>query len=54
MQDIEDDSDILPTKGMAGDGCYGRVSHAMDVSVDLSNASYYNVNVAFGQKIVLV
>ena len=44
MQDIEDDSDILPTKGMAGDGCYGRVSHSMDVSVDLSNASHYDVN----------
>ncbi|KAI2510623.1 hypothetical protein MHU86_3734 [Fragilaria crotonensis] len=44
MQDIEDDSDILPTMGMAGDGCYGRVSHSMDVSVDLSNSSHYDVN----------
>jgi hypothetical protein len=59
IQHIEDDSDVLPTKGMAGDGCYGRVSHSMDVSVDLSNASHYDVNdvsqiLAFGQKIVLV
>ena len=45
MQDIKDDSDILPTKGMAEDGCYGRVSHSsMDVSVDLSNVSHYDVN----------
>ena len=29
---------------MAGDGCYGRVSHFMDVSVDLSNASHYDMN----------
>ena len=38
MQDIEDDSDILPTNGMTGHGSYGPVSHSMDVSIDLSNA----------------
>ena len=40
MQDVEDDSDILPQHGMAGDGEYGRVSHSMDVSDKLVNASH--------------
>lgn len=44
MQDVEDDSAILPRNGMAGDRRHARVSHSMDVSVDLSNASHYDVN----------
>ena len=58
MQDMEDDADLVPVGGMLGDGGDGpgggglggvglgfaRVSHTMDVSVDLSNASHYDVN----------
>jgi hypothetical protein len=44
MQDVEDDSDILPQHGMAGDGKYGRVSHSMDASDNLVNASHYDTN----------
>jgi hypothetical protein len=44
MQDVEDDSDILPQHGMAGDGAYGRVSHSMDASDNLVNASHYDAN----------
>lgn len=47
MQDVEDDSAIRPRNGMVGDPCHARVSHSMDVSVDLSNASHhYDVNAA--------
>ena len=57
MQDMEDDADLVPGGGMLGDvgdgpagggglgdGGFARVSHTMDVSVDLSNASHYDVN----------
>ena len=44
MQDMEDDADINPLGGMAGDGTFARVSHTMDVSVDLSNSSHYDAN----------
>ncbi|KAI2497925.1 hypothetical protein MHU86_16581 [Fragilaria crotonensis] len=44
MQDMEDDADLKPSGGMAGDGTFARVAHTMDVSVDLSNASHYDVN----------
>ena len=44
MQDMEDDADIKPQGGMAGDGAFARVSHTMDVSVDLCNASHYDAN----------
>ena len=54
---MEDDVDHVPDGGMLGDvgdgparggdlgdGVFARVSNTMDVSVDLSNASHYNVN----------
>jgi hypothetical protein len=44
IQDVEDDAALLPRHGMKGDGKFGRVSHSMDVSVDLSNATHYDVN----------
>jgi hypothetical protein len=57
MQGMEDDVDHVPDGGMLGDvgdgparggglgdGVFARVSNTMDVSVDLSNASHYNVN----------
>lgn len=61
MQDMEDDADLVPEGGMLGDGLgdgvstggFACVSHTMDVSVDLSNASHYDVNgpSVFGQRI---
>ena len=44
MQDMEDDADLKPSGGMRGDGASCRVSHTMDVSVDLANSSHYDVN----------
>ena len=45
IQDGEDDGGIPPPKGgMNGDGDHCRISHSMDISVDLSNASHYDVN----------
>ena len=44
MQDMEDDAGLHPMGGMAGDGTFARVSHTMDVSVDLSNSSHYDAN----------
>jgi hypothetical protein len=38
MQDMEEDG------GMNGDGHFCHVTHTMDVSVDLSNSSHYDVN----------
>jgi hypothetical protein len=45
VQDVEDEGDIAPPDGgMNGDGGSLRVSYTMDVSVDLANASHYDVN----------
>jgi hypothetical protein len=43
MQDVEDDAALLPRYGMKGDGKFARVSHSVDISVDLSNATHYHV-----------
>jgi hypothetical protein len=45
IQDVEEDGDIDPPEGgMNGDGGCLRVSFTMDVSVDLANASHFDVN----------
>ncbi|KAI2496230.1 hypothetical protein MHU86_18281 [Fragilaria crotonensis] len=44
MQDLEVDGGVIPRHGMAGDGCFANITNTMDVSVDLSNASHYDVN----------
>ena len=44
IQDLENDSGMVVRVGMAGDGRWGRISHTMDLSVDLSNSSHYDVN----------
>ncbi len=44
MQDVEDDAALLSRYGMKGDGKFARVSHSMDVSVDLSNTTHFDVN----------
>ncbi|KAI2496633.1 hypothetical protein MHU86_17892 [Fragilaria crotonensis] len=45
MQDAEEDGDIPPPHGgMNGDCMFCRISHTMDVSVDLSNSTHYDVN----------
>ncbi len=45
IQDAEEDGDIDPPEGgMNGDGGSLRVSFTMDVSVDLANASHFDVN----------
>jgi hypothetical protein len=44
LQDVEDDSGILPQHGMTGDGKSGRVLHSMNASNNLVNASHYNTN----------
>jgi hypothetical protein len=43
MQDFESDSGITHAKGM-GDGGICRVTHSMDLSVNLANSSHYDVN----------
>ncbi|KAI2493370.1 hypothetical protein MHU86_21152 [Fragilaria crotonensis] len=45
IQDVEEDGDLDPPEGgMNGDGGCLRVSFTMDVSVDLANASHFDVN----------
>ncbi|KAI2509330.1 hypothetical protein MHU86_5083 [Fragilaria crotonensis] len=45
MQDAEEDGDIPPPQGgMNGVCMFCRISHTMDVSVDLSNSTHYDVN----------
>ena len=44
MQDVEDDAALLPEYGMKGGGEFSRMTHSMDISVDLSNTSHYDVN----------
>ena len=45
IQDAEEDGDIAPPEGgMNGDGGSLRVSYTMDISVDLANASHFDVN----------
>ena len=47
IQDAEEDGDIPPPQGgMNGDLVFCQISHTMDVSVDLSNSSHYDVNAA--------
>ena len=43
-QDLEGDSSMTPLKGMGGDGTHCYVTHSMDLSVNLSNSSHYDVN----------
>jgi hypothetical protein len=44
IQDTEADGDVGPDPGMDGGGEFLRVSYSMDISVDLENASHYDVN----------
>jgi hypothetical protein len=45
IQDAEADGDIgPPDPGMDGDGKFLHTSYSMDISVDLKNASHYDVN----------
>ncbi len=44
-QDLEKDSAMIPVQGsMDGDGKFAHVGHSMDLSVNLSNSSHYDVN----------
>ena len=45
IQDAEEDGNLDPPEGgMNGDGRFCRVSYSMDISVDLENASHYDIN----------
>ena len=44
LQDLEIDSGLKPTPQMSGDGGSYKVSTSMDLSVNLSNASHYDVH----------
>jgi len=45
IQDAEEDGDIPPPDGgMNGDRVFCRISHTMDVSVELSNSTHYDAN----------
>jgi hypothetical protein len=43
-QDLENDASMTALKGMEGDGNLCYVTHSMDLSVNLSNSSHYDVN----------
>jgi hypothetical protein len=43
-QDLEDDAGMQRLPGMDGCGRFGHVTHSLDLSVNLSNASHYDVN----------
>jgi hypothetical protein len=43
-QDLENDSAMSPVQGMDGDKESAHVGHTMDLSVNLSNSSHYDVN----------
>ena len=43
-QDLEDDAGMQRLPGMDGCGQFGHITHSLDLSVNLSNASHYNVN----------
>ncbi len=42
MQDFENDSEMKHVRGMDGGMC--RVTHSMDLSINLANSSHYDVN----------
>ena len=44
IQDTEEDTGMVPSPRMAGDGAGNRVGYSIDTSVDLANASHYDVN----------
>ena len=44
IQDLEKDSAMSPVEGMDGEGKFARVGLTMDLSVNLSNSSHYDVN----------
>lgn len=43
IQELEADSGLTPVPPMNGDGRFGRVGYSIDMSVDLANASHYDV-----------
>ena len=43
-RDLENDASMKVLKGMDGDGYLCSVTHSMDLSVNLSNSSHYDVN----------